>query len=177
MQADSPNLVQRSRSLDSTQNTGPNSSPSAACQTAGRRRDRASTIRASDYMTKAATSLPSGGETSTSVSASTTRTRSGTIRPVRPPMTLASGFPVVAPQSCAGQEQTQGGTSEDPRVIVCSDKKLLRSPGPSQGDPRQAPHFSRAQRTKHMTLQVHDDESDDELLLDDRGWNWDGSWD
>ena len=29
---------------------------------------------------------------------------------------------------------------------------------------------------KRTTLQVHDDESDDELLLDDRGWNWDGSW-
>ena len=178
MRANSPNPVQRSRSLDSTQNTGPNSSPPATRQTAGRRRDRASTIRASDYIAKEANSLPSSGEPSASVSALTTRTRSGTIRPVRPPISSStSGFPVVAPQSCAGQEQNQGGTSEGPRVIICSDKKLPGSPGPSQGNSRQTPHFSRAQRIKHMTLQVHDDVSDDELLLDERGWNWDGSWD
>jgi len=178
MEDSSPNLVQRSRSLDSTQNTGPNSSPSATRQTAGRRRDRASTIRASDYIAKPAISLPSGGETSTSVSALTTRTRSGTIRPVRPPVaSSASGSPVATPQSCAGQEQTQSGTSNDPRVVVGSDNNLLGSPGSSRGDSMQTSHFSRVQRTKYMALPVHNDESDDELLLDDRGWNWDGSWD
>ena len=178
MKDSSPNLVQRSRSLDSTQNTGHNSSPSAARQTAGRRRDRASTIRASDYIAKPAISLPSGGETSTSVLALTTRTRSGTIRPVRPPeASSASGSPVATPQSCAGQEQTQSGTSDGPRVVVGSDNKLLGSPGSCRENSMQTSHFSRVQRTKHMALQVHDDESDDELLLDDRGWNWDGSWD
>ena len=178
MKDNSPNLVQRSRSLDGTQNIGPKSSPSEAPQTAARRRDRASTIRASDYITKPAISLPRGGEISTSVSALTTRTRSGTIRPVRPPVaSSASGFPVATPQSSAGQEQTQSSTSDGPRIVVGSDTKLLGSPGSSQGNPIQTSHFSRVQRTKHMTFQVHDDESDDELLLDERGWNWDGSWD
>jgi hypothetical protein len=59
---------------------------------------------------------------------------------------------------------------------VGSDKELLDSPSSSQGNPMPTSHFSRVQRMKRTTLQVHDDESDDELLLDDRGWNWDGSW-
>jgi len=96
---------------------------------------------------------------------------------VRPPVaSSASGSP-VATQSCAGQEQTQSGTSDGPRVVVGSDNNLPGSPGSSQGNSMQTSHFSRVQRTKHMALRVHNDESDDELLLDDRGWNWDGSWD
>ena len=97
---------------------------------------------------------------------------------MRPPVaSSASDFPVATPQLCSGQEQTQSGSSDGPGVVVGSGKELLNSPGSSQGNPMQTSHFSRVQRMKRMALQVHDDESDDELLLDDRGWNWDGSWD
>ena len=173
MNNSSLNLVQRSRSLDSTQNTALKSPSSAAFQTAGRRRDRASTIRASDYTVQPAVSLPSGGETSTGVSALTTRTRSGTIRPVRLPMaSSASGFPVATLHSCVGQEQTRSGASCDPGF----DKKSVGSPGPSQAKLIEKSCSSGVEMKESMVLDVHDDESDDELLLDRKGWNWDGKW-
>jgi len=174
MNNSSLHLVQRSRSLDSTQNTALKSPSSAVRQTAGRRRDRASTIRASDYIVQPVISLPSGGETSTGVSALTTRTRSGTIRPVRPPVaSSASGFPVATLQSCVGQEQIQSSASCDPGF----DKKSLGSLGPSQAKLIQKSRSSGVETKERMALDVHDDESDDELLLDRKGWNWDGRWD
>ena len=119
---DSPSLVQRTNSVDnSTQNTTLPSPSSGGRQTASRKRDRASTIRASDYMIKPVTSVPGSGEISTVVAALTTRTRSGTIRPVRPPVaSLASGFPLAASQPCTGQRQTPSGGAYDPLVFVGS---------------------------------------------------------
>ena len=172
------NLVQRSCSLNSTQNTASNSPPSATRQSAGRRRDRASTIRASDYIVKPITSLPSSGEMSAGVSALTTRTRSGTIRPARPPVaSLANVSPVATPQPCAGQEQTQSGNPSDSLDLLCANEKLRDSPTCSQDKLRLKARFSGVATTESMILDAHDDESDDELLLDHRGWNWDGSWD
>ena len=170
----SPSLVQRTRSLDnSTQNNALPSPSSGGRQTAGRRRDRASTIRASDYVVKQVTSVPGSGETSTGTAALTTRTRSGTIRPVRPPVaSLAGSFPLAIPQSCAGQRQTSSASSPDPLAVVGSDKRLL---GPPQGE--QMPRFSGIKATERIVIDMPNDESDDELLLDRKGWNWDGRWD
>lgn len=127
-------------------------------------------------MIKPVISVPSDGETSTSVAALTTRTRSGTIRPVRPPATSDSAFPVATPQSCAGQRQIRSGTSYDPMTLVGSDK-LSGSPGSSQSKVVQMLGESGAPDTESMVIDVHSDESDDELLLDRKGWNWDGRWD
>lgn len=173
----SPNVVQRSRSLDSTQNPASNSPSAATHQIADRRRDRASTIRASDYIVKPITSLSGGGVTSTAVSALTTRTRSGTIRPARPPMTSSANvLPAATRQSCAGHEQTQSGNSTGSSGPL-GDKKLHGSPTSLQGKLGQKARFSGVVTTESMILDAHDDESDDELLLDHRGWNWDGNWD
>jgi hypothetical protein len=37
--------------------------------------------------------------------------------------------------------------------------------------------FSRVGATESMVIDMPNDESDDELLLDRKGWNWDGRWD
>ncbi|KAI0251394.1 hypothetical protein BJV78DRAFT_469382 [Lactifluus subvellereus] len=170
-------LVQRSRSLDSATNTAILHPSSSIHQTAGRRRDRASTIRASDYMVKPAIVVPCGGETSTAVTALTTRTRSGTIRPARPPVVpLASGSLGAKPHPPAEQGQAHSSTLSD---LLISDKKLFDSPGSSQSKPTQTTRVSEAQvmSVEGMDIDVHHDESDDELLLDRKGWNWDGRWD
>ncbi len=174
MKNDSPSLVRRTRSLDNnTQNTTLLSSLSGELQTASKRRDRASTIRASDYMVKPVTSVLGGGETSTSVAALTTRTRSGTIRPLRPPMaSSASGFPPIASQSCSAKKKTPSGTPYDPLALVGSEKKSLGSP-----QSKQMSSFPEVEATESMVIDMSNDESDDELLLDDKGWNWDGRWD
>ena len=178
MKNSSPNFVQRSRSLESTQIPASNGPSSATRQIASRRRDRAGTIRASDYIVKPITSLSSGGVTSTAVSALTTRTRSGTIRPARPPITFSANvLPVATPQSCAGHEHTQSGDPSGSSDPLGSDKKMHDSPTSSQGKLGQKPRFSEVVMTESMMLDAHDDESDDELLLDHRGWNWDGNWD
>jgi hypothetical protein len=176
MKNTSPNVVQLARSLDKDiQNTAPPSPSSGGRQTAGRRRDRASTIRASDYMVKPITTVPGSGGTSTGVAALTTRTRSGTIRPVRPPVaSLASGFPVATPQLCAGEGQTPSG-SRDLLAFIGPDKKLLGSPNSPQSE--HMSRFSRVGATESMVIDMPNDESDDELLLDRKGWNWDGRWD
>ncbi|KAI9510024.1 hypothetical protein F5148DRAFT_1182661 [Russula earlei] len=149
-------LAPRSRSLDSTQATVVSSPPSGAYQTGGRKRDRASTIRASDYLVKPTNSLPGGGETSTAISALTTRTRSGTIRAVRHPVaSSASSLLVATPQSCVGQGQTQISKPCDSLTNVVSE----------------------VDATDSMIIDTHSEESDDELLLDGKGWNWDGRWD
>jgi hypothetical protein len=168
----SPSLVQRTRSLDSsTQNTALPSPSSDGRQTA-RRRDRASTIRASDYVAKPVASVPGSGKTTMGAVAVTTRTRSGTIRPVRPPLaSLAGGFPLAIPQPCAGQRQTP---SVDSLALVGSDKKSLGRPS-SQSE--QMSRFSGVKATESMVIDMPNDESDDELLLDNKGWNWDGRWD
>jgi hypothetical protein len=176
MKNTSPSPVQRTRYLDkNTQNTSPPSPSSGGRQTAGRRRDRASTIRASDYMVKPITTVPDNGGTTTGVAALTTRTRSGTIRPVRPPVaSLASGFPVATPQLCAGQGQTSSG-SPGHLAPMGPDKKLPGSPNSLQSE--QMSRFSRVGATESMAIDMPNDESDDELLLDRKGWNWDGRWD
>jgi hypothetical protein len=171
----SPGLVQRTRSLDnSTQDVALPSPSSDGRQTAGRRRDRASTIRASDYLVKPVTSVPGSGVTSTSVAALTTRTRSGTIRPVRPPVaSLSSGFPPATSQPCVGQRQALSGPSYNPLAFADSDGNS--SPGSTQSE--QKSHFSGVKTTESMVIDMSNDESDDELLLDRKGWNWDGRWD
>jgi hypothetical protein len=177
MKNSSPSLVQRTRSFDNgTQNSALPSPSSDGRQTAGRRRDRASTIRASDYMVKPVTSVPGSGETSTGVAALTTRTRSGTIRPVRPPVaSLSSGFPLATSRSCAGQRQTPSGPPYGPLALVGPDERSLGSPSSPQNE--QMSRFSRVTATESMVIDVPNDESDDELLLDHKGWNWDGRWD
>ena len=177
MKNGSPSRVQRTRSLDNnTQNTALPCPSSEGHQTASRRRDRASTIRASDYMVKPVTSIPGSGEISTSVAALTTRTRSGTIRPMRPPLaSLASGFPLAAPRSCARQGQTPSDPPYEPLALGGSDKRPLDSPGSAQSE--QMSPFSGVEATESMVIDIPNDESDDELLLDRKGWNWDGRWD
>ena len=176
MKNDSPSLAQRTRSLDNdTQNTTLPSPSSGGRQIASRKRDRASTIRASDYMIKPVTSVPGGGEISTGVAPLTTRTRSGTIRPVRRPVaSLASGLPLATSQSCTGQRQTPSGGAYDFLALMGSEKNSLGSPSSPQ-----CKHISRlsgVEATESMVIDMPNDESDDELLLDDRGWNWDGKW-
>lgn len=169
----SPSPVQRTRSLDrSTQNTALPSPSSGGRQTASRKRDRASTIRASDYMAKPVSSVPGSGETTTGVVALTTRTRSGTIRPLRPPLaSLAGSFPLATPQLCAGQRQTPGAPLDDSLALVGSDNRSLDCHG------SQTSRISGVRATESMVVDMPDGESDDELLLDHKGWNWDGRWD
>jgi hypothetical protein len=38
------------------------------------------------------------------------------------------------------------------------------------------PHLSGVGAMESMAIDMPNDESDDELLLDDKGWNWDGRW-
>lgn len=171
----STSLVQRTRSLDSNTQNAALPSPSSDGRQTARRRDRASTIRASDYVAKPVTSVPGSGETTTGAVAVTTRTRSGTIRPVRPPLaSLAGGFPLAIPQTCAGQRQTQSAPLDDSLALVGSDKNSLGCPG-SQSE--QMSRFSGVKATESMVIDMPNDESDDELLLDHKGWNWDGKWD
>ena len=176
MKNDSPSLAQRTRSLDNgTQNTTLPSPSSGGRQTASRKRDRASTIRASDYMIKPVTSVPGSGEISTGVAALTTRTRSGTIRPLRPPVaSLASGFPLTTSQSCTGQRQTLSGGAYGPLALMGSEKNSLGPPSSPQD--KHMSCFSGVEATESMVIDMPNDESDDELLLDNRGWNWDGRW-
>ena len=125
MKDDSPSLARRTCSLDNgTQNAALPSPSSGGRQTASRKRDRASTIRASDYVIKPATSVPN---ISTSVAALTTRTRSGTIRPVHPPMAVSGDFPLATSQSCFRQRKTPSGIAYDPLALVESEKNLLGS--------------------------------------------------
>ena len=176
MKNNSPSLAQRTRSLDNgTQSTTLPSPSSGGRQIASRKRDRASTIRASDYMIKPVTSVPGSGEISTGVAALTTRTRSGTIRPLRPPVaSLASGFPLGTSQSGTGQRQTLSSGGYDPLVLMDSDKNSLGSPSSPRG--KHMSRFSGVDSTEGMVIDIPNDESDDELLLDDKGWNWDGRW-
>lgn len=129
MKNDSPSLAQCISSLDNgTQNNTLPSPSSGGLQTASRKRDRASTIRASDYMIKPVTFVPGNGGISTGVAALTTRTRSGTIRPMRPPVaSLASGFPLATSQSCTGQRRTPSGGAYGPLALVGSEKNSLGS--------------------------------------------------
>jgi hypothetical protein len=92
---------------------------------------------------------------------------------MRPPVaSQAGGFPLAIAQSCAGQRQTLSAPSGDPPALVGSDKRSL---GPPQGE--QMPRFSGPKATERMVIDMPNDDSDDELLLDRKGWNWDGRWD
>jgi hypothetical protein len=175
MKDDSPSLVQRTRSLDNgTQNTTLPNTSSGGRQIASRKRDRASTIRASDYMIKPVTSVPGSGEISTGVAALTTRTRSGTIRPVRRPVASLAGGLAIS-QSCTGQRQPPSGAAYDPLVFVGSEKNSLGFP--SSPPSKRMSRVTGAKATEGMVIDMPNDESDDDLLLDNRGWNWDGRWD
>jgi hypothetical protein len=172
-------LVQRSRSLDSAPNVVILDPQSSVRQTLGRRRDRASTIRASDYMVQPPLAVPCGGETSTIVSALTTRTRSGTIRPVCPPAVPPASRSLGAKtHRPAEQGQTHSNTSSDLLVSTDFNTKLFDFPGSSQTKPTPMTGLSGAQilAVEGMDIDMHHDESDDELLLDRKGWNWDGRW-
>jgi hypothetical protein len=126
-------------------------------------------------MIKPVTSVTGSREMSTGVAALTTRTRSGTIRPVRPPVaSLAGGFPLATSQSCTGKKQTPSGAAYDSLALVDSEKNLLGSLSSPQD--RHMSRFSEAEATESMVIDTPVDESDDELLLDDKGWNWDGRW-
>jgi hypothetical protein len=172
-------LIQRSRSLDSA-NTVVLDPLSSVHQTSGRKRDRASTIRASDYPAKPPSVVSCDGEISTVVTALTTRTRSGTIRPVRPPAVPPAGGSLSAEHHPSiKQGQACGNTSSDLTVSADFDEKLFDPTGSSESNPTQItrPPGARVTTVEGMAIDVHHDESDDELLLDRKGWNWDGRWD
>ena len=104
------------------------------------------------------------------VTVSTTRTRSGTIRAIRHPVaSSASSLPMAASQTFVGQ----------PLTIVGADEALQGSPYSSRSLSKrlQVSRSSELDDMESMVVDVHDDESDDELLLDRKGWNWDGRWD
>lgn len=167
-------LAHRSCSLDSATTVVP--MPSSDTQQAtGRKRDRASTIRASDYMTKPTIVAPCGGREASKTM--TTRTRSGTIRPAHPPsVPPANSFPRVDLQQCVGQASV--GSSANLPIITDEDKKSFESPGQAQGQPKQVSCNPRAnvEVVEEMDTDMDNNESDDELLLDGKGWNWDGRW-
>ena len=171
-------LALRSRSLDSAPAMVAPIPPCDPQQATGRKRDRASTIRASDYMIKPVIIAPCGKEASTVVAPSTTRTRSGTIRPAHPPsLPLANGFPRVDLQHRL--EQASVGSSASLPIITDEEKKSTEPPGQTQGQPEQ--QVSRnirvnVEAVEDMETHLENDESDDELLLDGKGWNWDGKW-
>ena len=37
--------------------------------------------------------------------------------------------------------------------------------------------FSGVEATENMVIDLPNYDGEDELLLDDKGWNWDGRWD
>ncbi|KAI9440775.1 hypothetical protein H4582DRAFT_1939297 [Lactarius indigo] len=179
LKSSSVSLAHRSRSLDSAQTTIAPILPSDTHQATGRKRDRASTIRASDYMIKPAIVAPCSRETSTTVTALTTRTRSGTIRPAYPPSVPSiNGFPKVNLQQCI--ERISVGSLASTSIIPDDDKSLSELPDQAQGRPEQMSRNPRAnvEAVDDMDTDVDVDngESDDELLLDRKGWNWDGKW-
>ena len=170
-------LAHRSLSLDSAPTTVAPIPPCDPQQATGRKRDRASTIRASDYMIKPVIIAPCGRETSMVVAPLTTRTRSGTIRPAHPPsLPLANGLPRVDLQHRL--EQASVGSSASLPIITDEDKKPSEPPGQTQGQPEQVSRNLRAnaEAVEDMETHVENDGSDDELLLDRKGWNWDGRW-
>ncbi|KAH9046006.1 hypothetical protein EDB84DRAFT_1674324 [Lactarius hengduanensis] len=173
LKSSSMSLGHRSRSLDSAPTTVAPILPSDTQQATGRKRDRASTIRASDYMIKPAIA-PCGRVTSTTVAALTTRTRSGTIRPAHPPLVPpANSSPRVDLQQHI--EQTSVGSSASTSIITDADKSLS---GQAQSQSEQVSRNPRTnvETVEDMDTDVDNDESDDELLLDRKGWNWDGRW-
>ena len=176
LKSSSVSLAHRSRSLDSASTVAP-ILPSDTQQATGRKRDRASTIRASDYMIKPAIVAPCCRETTTTVAALTTRTRSGTIRPAHPPSAPpANNSPRVDLQQCV--EQASVGMSASLPIITDEDKKVSELPDQSQGQPVQVSCYPRAnvEAVEDMDTDMDNDESDDELFLDGKGWNWDGRW-
>jgi hypothetical protein len=165
-------LAYRSRSLDSAPITV---APIPPCDTqaTSRKRDRASTIRASDYMIKPVMIAPCGKEVSMVVAPLTTRTRSGTIRPAHPP-----SVPLVNSDLQQPVEQASAGSSASLHMITDEGKKLAKLPGQTQGQPELVSRnlMVDIEAVEDMETDVDNDESDDELLLDGKGWNWDGRW-
>jgi hypothetical protein len=172
-------LAHRSHSLDNAPTAVAPILPCGTQKAMGRKRDRASTIRASDYMIKPAIITPcGGGETSIVVAPLTTRTRSGTIRPAcrTSVPALANSFPRVDPQQRV--ERASVGSSASLPIITDENKNLSEPTGQTQGQPEQVSRDLRAnvEVVEYMETDVDNDESDDELLLDRKGWNWDGKW-
>ena len=128
-------------------------------------------------MIKPAIIAPCGGETSIVVAPLTTRTRSGTIRPAyRPSIPPANNFPRVDLQQCV--ERVSVCSSASLPIITDEDKKLFEPTGQTRSQPEQLSLILRAnaEAVEDMETDVDNDESDDELLLDRKGWNWDGRW-
>ena len=165
-------LAYRSRSLDSAP-IAVAPIPPCDTQATGRKRDRASTIRASDYMIKPVMIAPCGREPSMIVAPLTTRTRSGTIRPAHPP-----SVPLVNSDLQRPVEQASVSSSASLHMITDEDKKLAKLPDQNQGQPDLVSRnlMVNIEAVDDMETDVDNDESDDELLLDGKGWNWDGRW-
>ncbi|THH12438.1 hypothetical protein EW146_g7697 [Bondarzewia mesenterica] len=133
----------------------------------GHRRNRAGTIRASDYAHISANNHVAPLITT----ATTTRTRSGTIRPTRPPMHgRINSEPMAVPTSAPATDD--GMMSDDPIDFLQSpfmeDEAMIED---QEGRPikrknRMPPAVRRrVARIESMSMDVGSDESDDELLL------------
>jgi len=126
-------------------------------------------------MIKPAIVAPCGRETSTTVIALTTRTRSGTIRPAHPPsVPPADSFPGVEQHV----EQALVDNSVGLPIITDEDRKPSERLDQAQSHPGQVTRIPGAnvETVEDMVTDADYDESDDELLLDRKGWNWDGKW-
>ncbi|KAI0272733.1 hypothetical protein BC834DRAFT_858146 [Gloeopeniophorella convolvens] len=169
--------VNRSRSLDSGTEVVSFHSNLDAHQAAGRKRDRASTIRASDYTKMPAIAPPRHDKTLAEVVPLTTRTRSGTIRPARPPIFSSSGTCSGAPMASYGEPRDSvfGG----PLALAGVDITPLDTSFSQQGIPEVVAPAARekVKAAEDMVIGAPSNGSDDELLLDNKGWNWDGRWD
>ncbi|KAI0316769.1 hypothetical protein OF83DRAFT_1172578 [Amylostereum chailletii] len=191
-------MPNRSRSLDSAAPIVTASSQKEA----GHRRNRAGTIRASDYMRAPTASDGPAPMSNTSAASAkgpvTTRTRSGTIRPARPPMTRISSEP-CAPQAASklfagskdgvanpvdDKDSPPAMHEDDPLDMLESLCAAIPSPPPEFVEIHASKRpMSRQVQTRviaidAMELMIPSDGSDDELLLQSgRDWNWDGKWD
>ncbi|KAI0048747.1 hypothetical protein FA95DRAFT_1678089 [Auriscalpium vulgare] len=154
----------------------------------GHRRERAGTIRASDFMRPVLDNMPASSLSHLGAAAPvTTRTRSGTIRPARgpgiarmnsEPAAVVSTTPPVADSAGAVADN-----SADP-ISMLDSPFVMEVPGPQEvvvsGKCARIPRAAimRVAAVDEMELDVGSETSDDELLLvAGRDWNWDGRWD
>ncbi|TFY83653.1 hypothetical protein EWM64_g357 [Hericium alpestre] len=170
-------LPQRSRSLGNDELSG-DIRPLESLAPKSRRRDRAGTIRASDFGQKtsdgparvtmaAAPNVPAGYM----------RTRSGTIRPSHPPtLTRMNSEPTVSPVSAHPRDDSPD--SDDPLDLLKYPIDIeARLPAPAQKTQIPPAVRRRIEMIDDVGMDVGMDESDDELLLlGGRNWNWDGRW-
>ncbi|KAA1468907.1 hypothetical protein DENSPDRAFT_927731 [Dentipellis sp. KUC8613] len=168
----------RSRSLDSAALSGVANAQAPAKNEPTRRRDRAGTIRASDFgqktanvPTRAPVAHPGGGYT---------RTRSGTIRPTRPPMhTRINSEPSAAPITAARDDSPD---SDDPLDLLkspFSEDKTVSPASRLHGKARIPAAVKKRASEIHqdVCMEVASDGSDDPLvLLEGKGWSWEDRW-